>query len=169
MKQPKTRRSRGFTLTETLAAVLILTLLTGVIAVGISAAVRAKTQLLFTSESDLLAATLNTALGDVLHYATEPVTEDKTVSFTNANYGVLHGQLLCDAESGKLYLQPSAAPGDRFTLVSDGAYTNLKVSDFQLAYADGLFTGSYTITGGDEQAKTIPFYFRPLNEASPAK
>ncbi|MEG1594480.1 MAG: hypothetical protein RR350_08700, partial [Oscillibacter sp.] len=108
-----------------------------------------------------------------LHYATEPVTEDKTVSFTNDNYGVLAGHLLCNAKNGKLYLNTAhVADNDAatlLTLVSDGAYTNLKVSDFQLAYADGLFTGSYTITGGDEQAKTIPFHFRPLNEASPAK
>lgn len=165
MKRQKISRSRrGFTLTETLAAVLILTLLTGVIAMGTSTAAQSYRQLLFTSESDLLASTLNTALGDVLHYATEP--EKATASFSNPNYGVNGGHFL--NANGKLYLNTANVADDAegatlLTLVSDGAYTNLKIRDFSIAYADGLFTGGYTIAGG-EDALPITFVFRPLNE-----
>lgn len=169
------RKKQGFTLTETLAAVLILTLLTGVIAMGASAASGMYSKLLFTSESDLLASTLNTALGDVLHYATDVETgEEAAVSaFTNRNYGVARGHLL--NTGGKLYLNTADVPDDAegatlLTLVSDGAYTSLKVREFSLAYADGLFTGGYTIVGRDEQLqKPIAFAFRALNgPAGPA-
>lgn len=169
MNETPKRARRGFTLTETLVAVLILTLLTGAISVGISTAVKAKSQLLFTSESDLLASTLHIALGDVLHYATDPATDaGGAVSFTNLNYGVVQGHLL--ESEGKLYLSTAAdAAATRLTLVSDGAYTGLKISAFSLTYADGLFTGQYTITGGDAAlTKTVPFVFQPLNGA-PAK
>lgn len=162
------RKKQGFTLTETLAAVLILILLTGVIALGTSAASRMYSGLVFASESDLLSSTLNTALGDVLHYATDVEIEEELVSaFTNKNYGVVRGHLLCTG--GKLYLNTADTADDAegatlLTLVSDGAYTSLQVRDFSIGYADGLFTGGYTIVGGDETLqKPITFAFRALN------
>ena len=59
------------------------------------------------------------------------------------------------------YTLPSA-----WTLTGAGAYTDLTVSDFQIAYLwpDCMFTGSYVIHGPEQAEKEIQFAFRAINE-----
>ena len=64
------RNRRGFTLAETLAALVVVVLLAMSVQIGTMTALRARTVSRFQSESEILAATLNSALGDMLHYAT---------------------------------------------------------------------------------------------------
>ena len=63
------RNRRGFTLAETLAALVVVVLLAMSVQIGTMTALRARTVSRFQSESEILAATLNSALGDMLHYA----------------------------------------------------------------------------------------------------
>lgn len=160
------RNKQGFTLVETLAALLILSLLTAVIAMGTTTAVGIYRDSLFVSESGILRSTLNTALSDVLRYAAfaETVGEGD-VSITNPNYGLFDGRILL--EDGKLRLESAASDeGDLLWLVSDGAYTTLQLRDFTLAYEDGLFQGSYVITDRDGKRESpVTFAFRALNGA----
>lgn len=160
------RSAKGFTLVETLAAMLIVTLLTGAIAVGTSTAVKIHSAAVFASESELLAATVNAALGDVLRYADyDPVEEDFAI--TNQGYGILQGRILL--RDGRLYINTSSLPDDSGTLlilVSDGAYTTLRITDFTISYSaeDALFSGGYTITNQDgTRQRTAAFTFRPVN------
>ena len=154
------RRSRGFTLVETLAAVAILVILIATMSLGLASASDTYRISLFDAESATLADTVDTALGDVLRYAAWE-REDR---FTNPDYGVSGGRLFL--KEGKLCINPSPldedAEGLRITpLISDGAYSNLELSGFTLSYEDGVFRGSYTIAS-EGISREIEFCFRTL-------
>ncbi|MBU5627545.1 prepilin-type N-terminal cleavage/methylation domain-containing protein [Oscillibacter sp. MSJ-2] len=154
------RRSRGFTLVETLAAVAILVILIATMWLGLASASDTYRISLFNAESATLADTVDTAIGDVLRYALWE-GEDR---FTNPDYGVSGGRLFL--KDGKLCLTPSPLDRDAdglgiMPLLSDGAYSNLELSGFSLLYEDGVFRGSYTIAAG-EISREIEFCFRTL-------
>lgn len=155
---------KGFTLVETLVTLLIVTLLTGAITVGITTAVGVHGDVLFASQSDLLASALNTAIGDVLHFATD-VSGETDPSFQNPAYGLDGESGQFDIIDGRLYLSNALlADGgrDHLLLVGDGMYTNLYIENFDITYSDSRFDGSYTITDG-KHTKEIKFTFRPVN------
>ena len=163
------RKRQGFTLVETLAAVLILSLLTGVIAMGVSAGARIYRESIFVSESGMLSATLDTALGDILHYADcKAVSGGGAVSFENRNYGIDSGNFLLSGD-GKILISPyGGAPEDEWLiLVSSGAYASLRIDSFTLDYGDGEFFGGYTVSdAGGTREKTYTFAFRTLMEGA---
>ena len=167
----KKRWKAGFTAVEMLVVVLIVSLLTAGIITVSGAAVNVRSNELFASESEELAMTLNTALGDMLHYATGVKTdgEDQVVDLTNLNYGIKNGSFLLK-ENGQLYLNTTVATAENnrtLPLVSAGTYTNMKLESFSITYdkTENLFQGSYEIKGpGDNQQKEIQFVFRPMNQ-----
>ena len=166
------RNRRGFTLAETLAALVIVVLLAMSVQMGTMTALRTRTASRFQSESEILAATLNSALGDMLHYATCARYDGAggTVYLNNPGYGIVNGQIL--AKDGRLYvnattgLSASDPNATLLTLTGAGAYTDLTVSGFQMLYDKDncLFYGSYEINGPEQAKKTIDFAFRSLNE-----
>lgn len=166
------RNRRGFTLAETLAALVIVVLLAMSVQMGTMTALRTRTASRFQSESEILAATLNSALGDMLHYATcaKYIATSGLVYINNPGYGIVNGQIL--AKDGRLYvnattsLSASDPNATLLTLTGAGAYTDLTVSDFQMLYDKDncLFYGSYEINGPEQAKKTIDFAFRSLNE-----
>ena len=166
----KKRWKAGFTAVEMLVVVLIVSLLTAGIITVSGAAVNVRSNELFASESEELAMTLNTALGDMLHYATGVATngENQVVGLTNLNYGIKNGSFLLQNE--QLYLNTTVATAENnrtLPLVSAGTYTNMKLESFKITYSktENLFEGSYEIKGPrDNQKKTIDFVFRPMNQ-----
>ena len=166
------RNRRGFTLAETLAALVIVVLLAMSVQMGTMTALRTRTASRFQSESEILAATLNSALGDMLHYATcaKYIATSGLVYINNPGYGIVNGQIL--AKDGRLYvnvttgLSASDPNATLLTLTGAGAYTDLTVSGFQMLYDKDncLFYGSYEINGPEQAKKTIDFAFRSLNE-----
>lgn len=166
------RNRRGFTLAETLAALVVVVLLAMSVQIGTMTALRARTVSRFQSESEILAATLNSALGDMLHYATcaKYIATSGLVYINNPGYGIVNGQIL--AKDGRLYvnattgLSASDPNATLLTLTGAGAYTDLTVSGFQMLYDKDncLFYGSYEINGPEQAKKTIDFAFRSLNE-----
>ncbi len=166
------RNRRGFTLAETLAALVIVVLLAMSVQMGTMTALRTRTASRFQSESEILAATLNSALGDMLHYATCARYDGAggTVYLNNPGYGIVNGQIL--DRGGRLYVNATAnisvdsEDATLLTLTGAGAYTDLTVSDFQIAYLwpDCMFTGSYVIHGPEQAEKEIQFAFRAINE-----
>lgn len=171
----KKRRDRnGFTLVETLVCVLIIALLSAVTLTGIRTAWSTHENALFESESEILASTLNTAIGDILHYSNYEQVDgqgtEQIVYITNQNYGILRGTLM--QKNGKLYVKVGRnASASEVALVNDGAYTNITVSDFSMEYrnwegGDNAFHGSYTLNGRGGQTKQITFAFRPVNPDS---
>ena len=166
------RNKRGFTLAETLAALVIVVLLAMSVQMGTMTALRTRTASRFQSESEILAATLNTALGDMLHYATCPrsVATQETVYLNNPGYGITNGQFV--VKDGRLYVNAttnfsaSDPNATLLTLTGAGAYTDLTVDKFKIFYDKDncLFYGSYEIDGPEQAQKTIEFAFRSLNE-----
>lgn len=107
----------GVTLVETLTAVLILALLSGIILVGSRSMLTVYQGHTFTNESAMVSDTINTALSDVLRYAV-PDGE----KYTNTVYQ-FSGSYLRIRE-GKIWL-----PGDgkQTGLLNSGAYSSLYV------------------------------------------
>lgn len=178
---------RGFTLVETLAAIIILVLLSGVVGVGVQTALKSYNTLTFASESDILSSTLYTALSDILRFSQwvppedEDSASDDTVHFTSSKkHGIVNGSLL--VLQGKIAVDPenSANGGTNsegggaagnpdesesyYYLINAGAYSNLRISDFKLEYKDGVFSGYYIIENkGGTLQKKVEFAFRSLN------
>lgn len=159
----KTQRCRqGFTLVETLVATLVVAMLSAALMAGVAASAGIYSDARFSSESEILANTLNTAMGDVLHFA---VCDSDSGAFVNRNYGITAGHFL--VQDGRLLLSPDESEDEEslLSLISSGAYTNLKIKAFSMQYdpSTALFTGDYTIAGTERQSVTISFAFRALN------
>jgi type II secretory pathway pseudopilin PulG len=186
------RKSAGFTLVETLVALLLVVMMTTVVAVGIQASVRVLAQDTFAAESQSVADTINKALSDVLRYAQDVETDGENglvKTYSCPAYGINGGKMRVGKpdeeqdkeqdEPGQIYL----TDGKNFTLLNSGAYSGLRVvppdstldtlSDnedknedkFELYYKDGVFSGSYRLY--DEKNRLLsqeyPFSFRTVN------
>lgn len=159
------RRNKGFTLVETLVSLLILLLISVGVTAGVGAAGRVYRSSLFASESELLSDTLETALSDVLRYSTVVNGASDPVTFRNPNYIDMADCSLSLTE-GRIVLQPDGADPDAEgnPLLSDGAYSSMKITAFTLTYDGETYIGSYTIesTAQTGLEKTCTFCFRPL-------
>lgn len=164
----KNRRKRGFTFVETLVSLLIVTLLSMAVMTGIRVAWSAHENALFSSESEILADTINTSLGDLLHYASYDQTEsDGTIQFSSQEYGVLKGCIYIN--KGRLYVKTSSEENaGQLRLVNEGAYTSIDIDAFQISYDSekNQFTGSYTLKGSRMQTKEITFTFESINQSA---
>ncbi len=144
----KLNRRSGFTLTETLAVVIILLLVSGVVAAGMPVAANAYTKVVDSGNAQVLLSTVKTALREELSTATDiettPVSgKNQLTYYRSARYGVM-AEL--SVENGAIileYLQSdksSMDPAVKRPLVSTAAATGLKVEYSSITYADGLFT-----------------------------
>lgn len=169
-KVKKFRWQRGFSLFESMVALLIIGFLTIGVSTGIHVASNIYTKSVFHSEGEVLAATIDTALSDILRFSTSVKEEDGMIRFTNANYSMLNGHVF--VKDGWLYLNltgdeaEDASEASLAPLVSGGMYTSMKITSFTLEYNKGLFSGTYTIESKKDSRlkKTYDFYFRTLSE-----
>lgn len=170
---------RGFTMVELLCAMLIMALLGMVVSVGVSTAVRVQRESTFIAHSDVLTATLNTSLSDVLRYSTVNTQKteakaDGNIYFSNYEYMIDDGYIFVD-ENGRVGVHMNDKDDTVRYLISKGTYTGLEVQKdgtadegaFTLTYdkTTRLFTGSYTVrekTTGDALTKSSEFAFRCL-------
>jgi hypothetical protein len=158
---------RGMTLTEALTAVLMIALLTAVVMTGSGAAAGVYRQSVFFSESQTVSGTVDTALSDVLRYATavETDSEGNVDFYTSPAYGITDGQIRVGTDAsdrGLLYLDGGAF------LLSDISYSGLRVRDFTLKcdIPSGVFSGSYRLyePDGDLTSGNCAFSFRAVND-----
>ena len=167
----KLKSSKGFSLLETLVALIIVLLVASCVTIGISASNRVYKRSLFVSESDLTASTIDIALSDVLRYAYNINCADDTntvASFSNKNYSIEDGHFVI--KQGFLYINTTGEPDDKIgdylkPLIGGSTYTASKMIDFQLNYNDGEFTGSYTLQSKmySDLSKTFTFSFRTIS------
>lgn len=171
------RHKQGFTLIETVVALLIVTMLSVVLVTATRTALNVRSNEEFESESEMLAATVNIALGDVLHfaqYSPDAAYAGGVPAFTNRGYGILKGHIL--VKNGRFYINATDCEDTDETatlliLVSKGTYTTTSIANFTMEYdeATQLFSGGYTIQGNrPQQKKDVTFTFRALNEAEKA-
>ena len=155
----KLNRRSGFTLTETLAVVIILLLVSGVVAAGMPVAANAYTKVVDSGNAQVLLSTSKIALREELSTATEIDPKDGKLYYRSARYGVM-AELSC--EDGAIWLEylqekdsdgkynkrydPSADDAEEQKklylrpLVSTAAATDLEVEYRSITYENGLFT-----------------------------
>lgn len=179
----KLRGSKGFTLVEMTAAVLILVLLVLILNTGLDLAVKSYRTMTAESETELLMSSLSDAIYDELRYARD-INAD-------ADYGG-------DTPSGQADTPAPAAAItgnlERYTSVSFGRNTTLSLQNGQLcasgkrllasgAYGNGdyaieqlditydkeacVFTVKLTVGGVDNIKAATEFKIRPLNSIKP--
>lgn len=187
----KLKNTRGFTLVESLAALMVLVLLVVGMDSGMKAATRAYTQSIFESNSAALSGILNTAMGDILRYSEDVTTEstenltvpaDPGFVFTNYEYGVKNAYLQPAPQENRVVLKVISleAGTPAVELVNTGAYPRLTLKDFRISYhkptasggqgtaGTGYYEISYTVQDVKraELSREVKFSVRQLNSAS---
>ena len=102
MRQKRNAR-RGMTLTETLVALLIVSLVSMAVAVGVTSAIQVYHRSVEFSDTQVLFSTLTQAVTDELRYARDVEVREGTndvTSFTSMNYGA--GCSFASDEKGQL-------------------------------------------------------------------
>ena len=135
----KLRGSRGFTLVEMLAATIIVSLLSLIIATGSQAALRAYTQIVTEAEASTLGGTLTEIICEELRYAThvEADTDGSVQRYISRQYGA-NAQLV--SEEGRLLVGV-------YPLLGEKAYTaGLNCDLSALTFSQGVFQVKLTIT-----------------------
>ena len=180
MKARQKRRGQsGFTLAETLLAVLILLLVSSIVAAGIPSAQKAYNDVVLGANAQVLLSTAATALRDELGTAWNVECKDNVLTYNSADTGAksrifLQDDMIMlqeyvsiagfnDDEGEKSWLSADGRP-----LVSVKAATeNLKVSYESVTYAGGVvtFTG-LAVKGGkkkNEMAKLSTLTIRVIS------
>ncbi len=138
---------KGFSLAETLVAVLILMMVTAVIAGAVPAAQKAYYSVVDGANARILVSTTVTALREQLESATGVVVDDSgtSVTYVSGDNGAL--SRISSGDGGIMleeYLDYAAGTASNETsrlLVSDKAASGRLWASFDsLSYADGLFT-----------------------------
>ena len=172
----KLKNKKGFTMIEMLVCVVTLMLLCMIVTTGSNLATMSMNASLFESESQMLKATLDLSLGDMLRHATDVVLENdgKTVkSFCNSAYYIDNGKIKVDTkdsgitDAGYLICTSDTDGSSRGLLVANkGIYVKeMYVTDFKLSYDKDthVFSGSYVIVSKLTTAtKKCEFSFRSI-------
>ena len=146
----------GFTLSEALVSVAILSLIALSLAAGIPAAMGVYRTVTAYSEASVLMGTLTTAVADELRYATGIETgEDGEARFDSATYG------------RGIAIQPSAEGrvlAGGYELLSDSVYTSGLVADVTVRYEDGVFKVDLSVGDGQSDITETELSIKPLNK-----
>ena len=155
----KLRSRRGMTLTEVLMALLILSLVTVGMAAGIGASLRVYRQATETSDAQMLASTLSTALMDELRYARD-ISGTTNPTFTSGTFGE---NVSVDVKDG--YVEIGGAK-----LLSDAAYAKLLVREIGetklVSVEDDVFKVAFEVCNvAGNGIREVEFSVRALNAA----
>lgn len=107
----KLKSKRGFTLVELLASLMIVVMMSLMMSVGVSVGASVQRESAFVAQSDMLSSTINTALSDVLRYATV-----ETILSSDEDYGELVNKSILFDEEGNRRLISNTSYG-----ISNGA------------------------------------------------
>lgn len=155
----KLKKNGGFTLIETLAALLIMVVLVAGMDTAMESASRIYEESVFQSDSASVAGILNTTMGDLFRYSTNIKVADAdhpleradgtplAFVFTNAEFGIRDAYIQ-SVEGGRCCLQLKSAKDTEkpaIDLINGGVYPNMTIQNFAYAYSDGVFTVSYTL------------------------
>ena len=153
MKQTwkKIASRKGMTLTEVLMAVLILSLATVAVSVGVRASMGVQRQSVDASDAQLLVSTISTALMDELRYAR---AVDADGSFTSSQFG----QHVSVGVNGDGHITIGGQE-----LLGSGAYGDMSAAA-SVSYSSGMFRVSMRVLGSDgAELRAEAFSVKPLN------
>lgn len=155
MIKKKLQSQSGFSFTELLVALAILSVMTLGMAVGISASMRIYNESTALSDAQSLSSTLSIAIMDELRFARD-VQEGDNPTFTSQNYGV--GVALATNAQGHVTL-------GGYPLLSTATYTGLTAKLEKVSYHDNQFDVKLAIQKDTTTIKTIQFSVTPINES----
>lgn len=148
------RFRRGFTVSEMLVAVFILSLIGLALGVGIPTAVRVYHTVSAQTEAGVLCSTLSTAVADELRFAGRPRQSQGQTKFDSAVYG--RGSYF-DLSGGQVWIGGCE-------LVSAKAYTGgLEAAKCDVTYAHQLFHVELEVGDGTSTLASAEFDVRALN------
>ncbi len=163
MIRKKLRSRRGLTLAETLTALAIFAILSVALVIGTTAAWKVYEKAVVASEARTLRSTLTQALTNELRYARNIHSSGGTVTFDSETFGEA---VSVDSESGKIQIQK----GDKkYDLLPEKAYTKGLGAKAEIAYDQGVFTVTLTVTHSlfpSPGQKTV-LHIQALNEKIP--
>ena len=161
----KLKNNKGYTFVEMMACVVILLLVALISGTGMNLALNNYNQQIFESDSQMLEATLNMHLGDILRHTTSVTEADGAVTgITNSSYQIYNGTIT--VEDGVFYIVKNAED-PAVHMVNEATYmNNLYVDNFTLTYdaSTGVFSGTYTIKSNTVQnaSKECTFSYRRI-------
>lgn len=157
------KKRSGFSLTEVLIAVLLLSIFTAAIVPTIDSAVNTYKKSLFMSESTILSDTIDSALTDILRYSTSEGDDKFTYEeFRGAYFSVSNGYLMFNTPSGKTTQTPLLGSSVYGKLRIDA--TNDENTSFKVSCTDNVFEIRYTLVQGELGfSKTFTTYIRTIS------
>ncbi|MBP3884581.1 MAG: type II secretion system protein [Olsenella sp.] len=152
------RSQTGFTLTEMLAAILVLTLLTGVVSTGVAGAVDIYRRERFASQSQVLAGTIYNSLSTPFRFMKDGTETGTYMVKYNGEHAAQPDSLLYE-ENGRLYVVD-----DKHPLLMEKAYGNCDVEEFHRDISSDSVDISFAICDKTDKSlkKEYEFHFKPL-------
>lgn len=170
----KLRDKKGFTLIETLCAIILMLLVTSMIVNGLQFTTNNFEKTMSITEAQTLSETLKIAISDELRYATEIKREqnsqgENVVTYRNTNYGDVFDSfgayISCD-EEGHVGVIFDNDPDYNFNkLISDYTYTYGNKAEVKIDISNDyrIFNIDLTIKNSkDEVLKNISFEVEPI-------
>ena len=142
LPENKTRNKRGFTLAETLLAVLILLMVSVIVATGIPAAKSAYEKVVLASNAEVLLSTTMSSLRNELGTASDVIRNaDNSLTYYNGTRGATSKIYKADSSPNVIMIQRYVNAGDPVRLVSEKAATaDLYVTYDSVSYENGIIT-----------------------------
>ena len=140
----KLASKRGFSLTELLVVLVIMSMTSLAIGIGISSAATAYKNVKAATESSILCSTLVTELSDTLRYATDISSGGGNAVFTHRRYGV---DVSVGASSDGKRVLVGTEP-----VLGESAYSQL-TAEAKVTYDGALFTLAITVYDFDGKTK----------------
>lgn len=160
----KLREKRGMTLIEMLCAVLLLLIMSGMLTLGVSFAVRTYRDSMQSSQAQELCSTITAAISDKLRYCGSVSKNGDSIFIQDVgSVSSGEGEIFSLNESGEITLD---AAGTKKLLGSRSYPRGLRVEELRMTYDSdsGIFSVSFRITdGGDRELAGSDFDVKRIN------
>lgn len=152
----KLNSKKGYSMTELLTVVAILSVLTIAVAVMVSASSTTYRNSLLISESSNVENMVNTALSEQLRYA-EAIQTDENNNITGIKISNIPYSISTSSEG--YLVQTNRNTNASSALLNKGSYAGMHVEDFTIKYSNSVFTCSYRLAEKNGGYKTDPISY----------
>lgn len=152
MIKKKLASKRGFSLSEVLVTLAIMSLVGVAIGLGISAAGEAYNNITTGSNAEMLCTTLATELADELRFAEEISTGGNRLTFTSRRFGA---GVSVSSDEGRVQIGQN-------DILAEKAYTGLD-AQATVAFEGGVFSVEIVVTRNDTQWADAHFKVSPIS------
>lgn len=162
----KLRSRAGFSLTEMLIAVAVLAIMSAAGTVVTGTVLSTRQDMIEMGDAQVLASTTLEALAKEIRYGKNVRLDSGTVTLDSQFFGE-GASFECDASTGRVRANGKDLSGDEEKILTDKAYTSLKITALTFAQAssgDGI-TVSLTVAGRRGELWSQELTVVPLNPA----